>query len=145
VRVLLAVLLLAPSSSFAGQASTLRAFLSVPVPERLEGALRERDYRVLGVAGFTVETPGVTGELARVYGILIIPGTSDGIESPEHGELNERARAYALEYNRALLGSVPSASRGHALPPNKSLQQTSAERGLPSSAACVGGTRPPVG
>ncbi len=87
----------------------LRSFISVPVDARLDAALAARDHRFLGVYGYALEVPGVPqSESARISsnGVLAIPGTSDALVSEEHGGLNERARAYAAEYNTLLLGRL---------------------------------------
>jgi hypothetical protein len=84
----------------------LRAFISVPVRDRLDSALGAHDLRFLGVYGYSLEVPGVPEtEAARISknGVLAIPGTSDAVVSEEHGTLDEKARAYATEYNALLV------------------------------------------
>ena len=87
----------------------LRAFIAVPVKDRLESALAAPDLRFLGVYGYALEVPGVpkseTGRISK-YGVLPIPGTSDALASEEHGTLNDEAREYAAQYNALLLGHV---------------------------------------
>jgi hypothetical protein len=88
----------------------LRAFIAVPVKNRLESALGRGDLRFLGVYGYALEVPGVLkSEADRISknGVLPIPGTSDALVSEEHGTLNDEAREYAAKYNALLLGHVP--------------------------------------
>jgi hypothetical protein len=87
----------------------LRAFIAVPVKDRLESALEAGDLRFLGVYGYALEVPGVSNsETDRISknGVLPIPGTSDALVSEEHGALNDEAREYAAQYNGLLLGHV---------------------------------------
>jgi hypothetical protein len=87
----------------------LRAFIAVPVKDRMESALGAGDLRFLGVYGYAHEVPGVPkSESDRISknGILPIPGTSDALVSEEHAILNDEAREYASQYNALLLGHV---------------------------------------
>jgi hypothetical protein len=92
-----------------GSVAELRAFISVPVKKRFESALGARDFRFLGVYGYTLEVPGVpknqTDRISK-NGILPIPGTSDALVSDEHGNFNDQAREYAAKYNALLLGHL---------------------------------------
>ena len=82
----------------------LRAFLAVPVSERLNEALAQGDFRPLGIWGFTLIVPGVpdTANLRAPKDVLPIPGTSDALVSEEHGRLVDAAFAYATDYNAQL-------------------------------------------
>ena len=93
-------LFLVASSALASDAEKIRAFLAVPLETRLEGALDTSDRRYLGVYGYSLEVPGVpASEVPHPEGtVLAIPGTSDDGDL----DLNDRARAYAAEYNRLL-------------------------------------------
>lgn len=107
-----AVLLAAAGELLASEAdpvAELRAFIAVPVEDRLESALGAGDVRFLGVYGYALEVPGVPkSETDRISknGTLPIPGTSDALVSEEHGTLNDEAREYAAQYNGLLLGHV---------------------------------------
>jgi len=92
-----------------GPVAELRAFIAVPVKDRLESALGAGDLRFLGVYGYALEVPGVPkSEADRISknGVLPIPGTSDALVSEEHGGLNDEVREYAAQYNGLVLGHV---------------------------------------
>lgn len=64
------------------------------------------DYRFIGLYGYGTYYPGVEGEDYKYvieHGSLFINGTSDVIESKEHGDLIQTAKEYAENYNKALL------------------------------------------
>ena len=90
----------------APQMDELRAFLAVPVDERLNDALSKDDFRPLGIWGFTLIVPGVadTTHIQVPKDVLVIPGTSDALISEEHGRLVGEALDYATDYNTRLRG-----------------------------------------
>jgi hypothetical protein len=64
------------------------------------------DFRFIGICDFACYPPGIQSEdleYAKVYGVRIIQGTTDALESEEHLELQEAATGYAETYNRFLL------------------------------------------
>ncbi len=69
--------------------------------------LENNDNRFVGIYGYTIELLGVAEEdqiyFKDKYGVRIIGGTSDAIESDEHGNLIRTARKYAEEYNQKLI------------------------------------------
>jgi len=71
-------------------------------------SIKANDFRLLAVLGYTWVLPGVKDErkfkLRKKYGIKIIEGTSDVLESEEHARLIKLARNYAYQYNREILG-----------------------------------------
>lgn len=73
-------------------------------------AMELGDFRLLAVAGFSVETPGcgVSILVAREnYGVIEIEGTSDFHQWPGETWLNDRARDYAERYNCAIVSARP--------------------------------------
>ncbi len=105
-----ALLFMGTTSSLGANADSivteLQNFLSVPPRARLDTSLAAKDFRFLGVYGYTVEVPGVpSSESSRITrsGVFGIPGTSDALLSEEHAQLTKRARSYAEQYNRLLL------------------------------------------
>jgi hypothetical protein len=73
-------------------------------------AISHGDLRFLAVQGYSLEIPGVTGDVSKIeatYGIKFLSGTSDVIENNEHQRLDVNAREYALRYNKTLLANVP--------------------------------------
>ena len=73
-------------------------------------AVAKGDNRLKAVAGLTIEIPGIPPHQDDIYssryGISVISGTSDSLESEEHARLNHLARKYAEQYNREVLKSV---------------------------------------
>jgi hypothetical protein len=68
-------------------------------------AIRRRDFRFLGIAGFTLTVPGVPRSdenmlLLETQGVRVIPGTGD---NPVSLKLQMRAARYAEHYNKLLL------------------------------------------
>jgi hypothetical protein len=89
-----------------GNLDDLEKFIAVPVEERFAQAQAAGDLRFIGVYDFALSVPGVPNYHEEHWpgtGVLPIPGTSDFHESDRESELNEQARAYALEYNKLLL------------------------------------------
>jgi hypothetical protein len=68
-------------------------------------AVKAGNTKLYAVNGYAVEIPGVSDVTAaeKKYGISIIPGTSDSIKNKTCGELNDRARLYAENYNKAVI------------------------------------------
>jgi hypothetical protein len=70
------------------------------------------DHRFIGVYGFAPYTPGVpktAADLVKANGLRYLGGTSDAIESKEHGQAVEKATDYARRYNAALLEKLQNA------------------------------------
>lgn len=64
------------------------------------------DFRFFGLYGYTQYFPGIKEDeykFVEEYGKLMFEGTSDAIESDEHGKLIQKARLYAEIYNTTLL------------------------------------------
>ncbi len=66
-------------------------------------AVKQQDFRLLGMATRTVSIPGVSNEDSLKYeescGVQLIEGISDVVRSDEHLRLMQKARSYALKYN----------------------------------------------
>jgi len=74
--------------------------------EDVERNYANNDKRFIAVVGIAAYCPGLTKDetsLLNKYGIRTIDGTSDMIESEEHGQLQAKATRYAEHYNKALL------------------------------------------
>ncbi len=95
---ILPIVLLA-ASAWAADADAIREFLAVPVEERLSSAIEAGDHRYLGVAGSSLQVPGVASGRLPPSAVLVIPGTSGGADP----ELSRAARDYAAQYNRLLV------------------------------------------
>jgi hypothetical protein len=77
--------------------------------EDLTTKIGRDDLRFIGLYGYAVFFPGVNQKdypLIDKYGILMIEGTSDAIESEEHAELIDKAILYGEIYNTALLSHI---------------------------------------
>jgi hypothetical protein len=77
----------------------------------LDANLKQSDRRFIGVASYACDAPGVRGSdepLTRsaTYGLRCLEGTGDIIESGEHLRLIQKARDYALAYNKELLRRI---------------------------------------
>lgn len=72
------------------------------------------ERRLVGVQGYAIDLPGVPESrgdwLPSNYQVQVLPCTSDGIVSRKHGQLNDKAWAYAAAYNQARL-ALPGAQR----------------------------------
>lgn len=66
------------------------------------------DHHLLGVYGYATEIPGATVETGHDF--LVIEDTGDFLRDRAHSDFNDRASAYALTYNQAVL-SVTSERR----------------------------------
>jgi len=70
-------------------------------------AVQSGDTRLKAVAGFTIQVPGIPTQKEEEYrerfGVTVISGTSDALESEEHSRLNSLARKYAEQYNMEVL------------------------------------------
>ena len=73
-------------------------------------AMAKGDNRLKAVAGFTISVPGVPSqkenEYRERYGVAVISGTSDALESKEYARLNRLAIRYAEQYNGEVIKSV---------------------------------------
>ena len=69
-------------------------------------AIQNKDEKLKAVLGFTVNIPGVNDDTHnkayKTGNYNIIKGTSDGICSDRHFELNSKAREYAKKYNKII-------------------------------------------
>ncbi len=81
------------------------AFLNLSNPEKdLDKNIADGDQRFIAIHGYTYMFPGVEKDaVVKLYGFRPIEGTSDVIESEEHGQLMNLAKTYAAKYNKALL------------------------------------------
>jgi hypothetical protein len=84
--------------------------LANPIKD-LDANLKRNDRRFIGVASYACDAPGVVGSdepLTRsaTYGLRCLEGTGDIIESDEHMRLIQKARDYALAYNKELLRRI---------------------------------------
>lgn len=71
--------------------------------EDLELRIEHDDYRFIAIGGFGMEFPGLRNkELLCQHGFRYISGTSDALESREHGELIQAFSEYAEQYNSLL-------------------------------------------
>lgn len=73
----------------------------------LETALKQGDYRFVGLMGYALMVPGVDQDLfhknyEHKFGFKVIKGTSDSFEIPEQEELVRIGTAYAERDNRFL-------------------------------------------
>ncbi len=66
-------------------------------------AIKQNDFRLLGLAARSVNIPGIKKEDMLKYeehcGVQLIEGVSDVVRSDEHLRLMQKARSYALKYN----------------------------------------------
>ncbi len=72
--------------------------------------LEHNNTRFIGIYGYTTVLPGVTlkyqHNIMEKYGVKVIKGTSDKIESNLHAILIEKAYNYAQKYNSALINAL---------------------------------------
>ncbi len=75
--------------------------INLDAPESdLDARISHKDFRFIAIGGFGMEFPGLKNkELLCTYGFRFITGTSDALESKEHGELMGSFRLYAQKYN----------------------------------------------
>lgn len=71
-------------------------------------AIVNGDLHLLGVYGYAAEIPGVPDE-GTSRNVLMIEDTSDFIRNRAHAQFNDRAYAYAMAYNRAVIAASSSA------------------------------------
>jgi hypothetical protein len=68
-----------------------------------ELAIKNKDYKFLGIQGYGVDVPGVEREYIRYprdsMHIRVIEGTSDFIVSEEQKKFQKLAESYAYQYN----------------------------------------------
>ncbi|MEM7563778.1 MAG: hypothetical protein AAF353_12110 [Pseudomonadota bacterium] len=66
-------------------------------------AVKQQDFRLLGLATRAVNIPGISKADMIKYeescGVQLIEGISDVVRSDEHLRLMQKARSYALKYN----------------------------------------------
>lgn len=77
----------------------------------LNDALQVGDYRFVCVAGYELTTPGVSDLLPKKYGKKEVRGTTDCFKNNEQERLQQKAYAYAREYNRLLLQHISAKER----------------------------------
>ena len=75
--------------------------INLNTPENdLAARITHKDFRFIAIGGFGMEFPGLKNkELLCTHGFRFIAGTSDVLESKEHGELMGAFRLYAQKYN----------------------------------------------
>jgi hypothetical protein len=95
-------------SSFAAECTVPAKFAELVTKDPVAAAksvANSPDARLLAVAGFTIETPGIPG-IADCWleaGLAeIIPGTTDAFCSKKHKEFNVRAKSFAMRFNEQL-------------------------------------------
>lgn len=69
-------------------------------------AIKNRDFRFVGIHGYALIVPGVENYYERYEksnGVKTIEGTGDVILNEEHEQLQNKARSYAEKYNMLLL------------------------------------------
>jgi hypothetical protein len=78
----------------------------------LENAWRRGDTEFLGIAGFSLEVPGVEEhyEVVRSHGIRVIAGTGDTSTDEDLWKLITGARGYVEQYNRLLFQRLGGAA-----------------------------------
>lgn len=70
-------------------------------------AYRSGDHRLLGVYGFALDVPAFCGDpYAHADRVRVLAGTGDAFCSREEQALNANARAYAKNYNQAMLAEL---------------------------------------
>lgn len=69
-------------------------------------AVKQQDFRLLGLATRSVNIPGIPTDDILKYeeacGVQLIEGISDVVRSDEHLRLMQKARSYALKYNAVI-------------------------------------------
>jgi hypothetical protein len=83
----------------------LASFNLLNPEEDMERNFSHSDKRFIGICGIACFCPGLSKEqtgLINEYGMRIVSGTSDAIESAEHMQLQREATEYAKRYNEAL-------------------------------------------
>ncbi|WP_299263139.1 hypothetical protein [uncultured Psychrosphaera sp.] len=82
--------------------------INLDAPENdLKVRISHKDFRFIAIGGFGVEYPGLKNkELLCTHGFRFITGTSDGLESKEHGELTHAFKVYAKKYNMKMEGII---------------------------------------
>lgn len=74
-----------------------------------ERAVAEGDFRLVGVMDVGLQLPGVGKDhlkLLKIYGVKIVEGTSDVVESPADDSFQRTAIGYAKQYNIHLLQRI---------------------------------------
>lgn len=71
----------------------------------LQAAVARKDFRFVGIWGYTVEVPGLNENDKRIQeqGVRMIEGTSDALTNELAAKFQEKARSYAERYNHLLL------------------------------------------
>lgn len=74
----------------------------------LKEAIRQKDFRFLGVHGYSLDIPGIPDSMyVHLYSdsskVRVIKGTTDAITSEQQGKLQPIAWKYARAYNTLLL------------------------------------------
>lgn len=71
--------------------------------EDLKARIAHQDFRFIAIGAFGITYPGLKNkELLCIHFFRYITGTSDALESKEHGELMQAFKNYAIKYNSAL-------------------------------------------
>jgi hypothetical protein len=109
MRILICALAVVVSAC--GPAADLR---SADAASDARAAIAKGDARLLGVAGFSVEVPGVALEVEQaeqLYGVRVVERTGDVYENGVSKARNEKARRYAALYNKAVVTALPPEKR----------------------------------
>lgn len=89
-----------------GVTPELRALeFSDPEADARSAVLRN-DLHLIGVYGLGLSVPGVDTDIRDHYSIVPIKGTSDCLQSSEHGRLQLVAYHYAEKYNRIIFDAI---------------------------------------
>ncbi|TMP23090.1 hypothetical protein CWB99_23545 [Pseudoalteromonas rubra] len=82
--------------------------INLETPEQdLKERVSHEDYRFIAIGSFGIDYPGLNNkELLCTYGFRYITGTSDALESKEHGSLIQAFKGYAVKYNTKLEGML---------------------------------------
>lgn len=89
--------------------ATIKKLETSNVNKDVEKAIKQGDWRFIGVNGYTTIIPGTEDKDAKTikkFGVRVIEGTSDFVENDDIRRLNTIGRKYATEYNRALLQKI---------------------------------------
>jgi len=70
-------------------------------------AIEANDLRLLGLATRNISIPGIdqadNDKYQQACGVILMDGISDVVRSDEQLRLMQKARSYALEYNRIII------------------------------------------
>lgn len=121
------------------QASKLEWVRSADGERDARRAVKEGDFHLKAIKGFTVTKPGVPDgcQVPKDWPVRVISGTSDMHVSSAHTELIERARKYVERFNRAILKAAGPENCGAELLIN--VRYDGNRIGLPRRVSWLGG------